>query len=297
MAHVTIEGPDFLCIGMPKAGTGWLFDQLKYHPDFWMPPVKELGYLLVEKSRLGRLRNRLKNAKEDSGKVKKFLTWSSRGEDDLRPFQFMEEAASAAREPLDVGRYAHLFRYKEGLLSGDLTTGYCALPPDVIARVGERLPQTKIVLLVREPVERAWSHISMWCRAEVISEETATDPKLLSSFLQTNERFERLGFASRTAATWKDNAPQLEFRTFFYDGIAKDSEEVRREILLFLGADPSKPTIGLDPDFNKKASLKKLALSEGIKAVLVEHFRKELLSCANMFGGPATMWPAKYGLS
>src|SRR5206468_12793023 len=39
------SGPDFICIGMPKAGTGWLSDQLQFHPDFWMPPVKSLHYL------------------------------------------------------------------------------------------------------------------------------------------------------------------------------------------------------------------------------------------------------------
>ena len=38
-------GPDFICIGMQKAGTGWAYDQLQYHPDFWMPPVKEIHYL------------------------------------------------------------------------------------------------------------------------------------------------------------------------------------------------------------------------------------------------------------
>src|SRR5215469_17740999 len=41
----SVKGPDFICIGMPKAGTGWLYDQLSHHPDFWMPPVKELHYL------------------------------------------------------------------------------------------------------------------------------------------------------------------------------------------------------------------------------------------------------------
>ena len=36
-----VAGPDFICVGMPKAGTGWLFDQLRYHPDFCVPePVK-----------------------------------------------------------------------------------------------------------------------------------------------------------------------------------------------------------------------------------------------------------------
>src|SRR2546423_15689927 len=37
-------GPDFICIGAQKAGTGWLYEQLRNHPDFWMPPMKELHY-------------------------------------------------------------------------------------------------------------------------------------------------------------------------------------------------------------------------------------------------------------
>ena len=36
--------PDFLCVGAQKAGTSWLYQQLEPHPDFWMPPVKELHY-------------------------------------------------------------------------------------------------------------------------------------------------------------------------------------------------------------------------------------------------------------
>ena len=36
--------PDFLCVGAQKAGTSWLYHQLNSHPDFWMPPIKELGY-------------------------------------------------------------------------------------------------------------------------------------------------------------------------------------------------------------------------------------------------------------
>ena len=39
------RGPDFICIGAQKAGTRWLFDQLAFHPGFWMPPIKELHYL------------------------------------------------------------------------------------------------------------------------------------------------------------------------------------------------------------------------------------------------------------
>src|SRR5947207_7719211 len=41
----SVNGPDFICVRMPKAGTGWLYYQLAAHSDFWMPPVKEIVYL------------------------------------------------------------------------------------------------------------------------------------------------------------------------------------------------------------------------------------------------------------
>ena len=40
------SGPDFLSVGMQKTGTGWLYDQLKWHPSIWLPPVKEIHYLV-----------------------------------------------------------------------------------------------------------------------------------------------------------------------------------------------------------------------------------------------------------
>ncbi len=36
--------PDFLCVGAQKGGTSWLYQQLASHPDFWMPPIKEVRY-------------------------------------------------------------------------------------------------------------------------------------------------------------------------------------------------------------------------------------------------------------
>ena len=40
-------GPEFLCIGMQKAATRWLYDQLRSHIDVWMPPIKEFHFLAM----------------------------------------------------------------------------------------------------------------------------------------------------------------------------------------------------------------------------------------------------------
>ena len=38
------NAPDFLGVGMQKAGTSWLYEQLRNHPDAWLPKRKELHF-------------------------------------------------------------------------------------------------------------------------------------------------------------------------------------------------------------------------------------------------------------
>lgn len=38
------HAPDFICIGMQKAGTTWLAANLSKHPAVWVPPIKEIHY-------------------------------------------------------------------------------------------------------------------------------------------------------------------------------------------------------------------------------------------------------------
>ena len=36
--------PSFVCIGAQKAGTTWLYDNLRPHPEVWLPQVKEIHF-------------------------------------------------------------------------------------------------------------------------------------------------------------------------------------------------------------------------------------------------------------
>src|SRR5437762_2155968 len=78
--------PDFLCIGAQKAGTTWLYQQLESHPDFWMPPFKELHYL------------------NDLGRVERAATPRRRDERDVL---FLERLQKLTAEPsLSLRNYA-----------------------------------------------------------------------------------------------------------------------------------------------------------------------------------------------
>lgn len=291
------NGPDFICVGMPKCGTGWLFDQLDTHPDFWMPPVKELLYLnqpIPQLRFLGeRSRTAVARARQTPGRTlgERVLR---RELVDARDIGFVQYAESIKGTPRDMSRYAGLFRFKGKLLSGDITPPYWMLSEETIKSISDYFPHTKILLLVRDPVARAWSRISVFHRSGKFNADILEDTAQFASFLQRSRKAGRL-HATALAQTWLKYVPKKNLRVFLFDDIAEKPEKVRRDVLIHLGADPSKKSAHLAADYNRKSGYRKLSLSEAAKAVLAEHFKDELFACAALFGGSAREWPARYG--
>lgn len=286
--------PDFICIGMQKGGTGWLFDQLQFHPDFWMPPVKQLHYLEHERTRTGTAEKFLRIARRNPARRKMRL--SHRRDLDKRDVEFLEQYVSYDGEPMDIEKYISLFRYKGELLSGEINSGYSGLGEATISALADRLPKLKMFIILRDPVARVWSQVSMAHRNEVFDVRLLDDPSQFRTWLETFPAIKKVAYPSQIVERWRRAAPNLEFKHFFFELVATDPAEARRQILRFLGADPEKPSGAIEAGHNRKSSDAKLELTEPVKAVLVEHFREELCACARMFGGPAEAWAAQYGV-
>ncbi|MBV9571524.1 MAG: sulfotransferase [Alphaproteobacteria bacterium] len=286
------DGPDFICIGMQKAGTGWLFDQLQFHPDFWMTPVKQLHYLEHEKTRPGKAEKFLALARKPE-RLQQRISGRKRWDD--RDIAFLEQLAGYRGEEMTVDRYISLFQYKQNSLSGEINSGYSGLGADTIQQVAERLPALRVFIILRDPVARAWSQISMAHRNEKFDPGLLEKPEDFRTYLETSPAIKKVAYPAQIVDRWKRSAPKLAFRWFFFDDIVKDPAIVRNEIIGYLGADPDKSSGEISADHNRKASDKKLESTETARATLIEHFRTELRACAAMFGGPADAWAAQYG--
>jgi len=276
--------PDFLCVGMVKAATDWLFDQLWHHPDFWIPPVKELRYLNLETPRLDNTLRKLSHYRP-----KRRLP--ERDPD----FLFMTEAAGLAERPRDLEKYAALFRFKGSRLSGDISPGYYDLDADVIGAIARRFPKLKIVLMVREPLERVWSHLSMRSREGHFDAGLLDDAGAFAAWFAQSE-VRRACFATEVAGRWRASAPAVAFRHFFFDDVESAPHLVRADIIGYLGGNPRRKSGKLAPGFNRKANLPKLELPAPVRAYLLDQLADEICGCAQLFGGPAKAWPARYGL-
>jgi sulfotransferase family protein len=267
-------GPDFLCIGAHKAGTTWLYQQLDSHPDFWMPPVKELHYF------------------DQLSRVQRAAQPRCRDERDRR---FLERLTSlSAKQGIDLENYGRLFEPKGSLLSGDISPNYSTLTNKVIQQVVGYFQNLKVIFLARDPVERVWSHLSMEVHYHQI------EPFDVTNIDEVNRNLLRRGmllrsYPSAVVARWKRHVHPEQFHVYFFDDLQSNPTELRRSILRFLCADPNKPGSRLSADYNSWTSMEKLPLTNKVRSHLARFFKKELKICAARLGGPARDWPARYG--
>jgi len=268
--------PDFLCVGAQKAGTSWLYRQLEPHPDFWMPPVKELHYL-----------DNLNRTKRIHGPRCC----------DKRDTSFIESMqALRGRFYLDLESYGRLFQHKGECLSGDISPAYSTLNDEIIDRVVEHFPNLKVVFLARDPVERAWSQLSMGVRLGMINKFDITDPEEVVCNLLHPGVLAR-SHPSKIVARWKRYVRPENFRVYFFDDLKENPAELRQSILYFLGADPNKPSGGIKPQENSDAGREKLRLTAKVRDRMARFFEHELKACAAELGGRARSWPTRYGFS
>jgi hypothetical protein len=275
-SQVNAARPDFLCVGVHKGGTTWLYQQLDSHPDFWMPPLKELHYL------------------DQLGRVQRSSSPRCR---DGRDRDFLESMTTlSAKGYLDLEHYGQLFEPKGALLSGDISPNYSTLSNEVIRRVVRYFPNLKVIFLARDPVERVWSHLSMEVHYHQIEAFDVTDIDEVDRNLLRRGLLLR-SYPSTIVARWKRHVHPDRFRIYFFDDLQKNPTELRRSILDFLGADPDKAENGVRSDHNSWARMGKLPLTDKVRTHLAQFFKKELKTCAVRLGGAARDWPSRYGFS
>src|SRR5438270_145910 len=254
--------PDFLCVGAQKAGTSWLYRQLERHPDFWMPPVKELHYF------------------DQLNKTKQFHPPRNGDERDASFLESMEDLRG--RFYLDLDSYGRLFCHKGTLLSGDISPAYSTLSDEVIERVVDRFPNLKVVFLARDPVERAWSQLSMGVRLGMISPFDATDAEEVIQNLLNPGVLVR-SHPSKTVARWKRYVSPEQFRVYFFDDLKENPTELRRSILLFLGGDPNKASGGTKPHDNSDAGRDKLRLTANVRDRMARFFAPAIVGIVRAY--------------
>ncbi|MBL8619490.1 MAG: sulfotransferase [Deltaproteobacteria bacterium] len=148
------RSPDFVCVGTQKGGTTWLHHVMAHHPGFWLPPFKELDFFLDPRANL-------------SWKLQAWHTQLSREvakkSVDLEILRWYSRLCLDER--MDLAWYRQLFAPAGPRICGEVSPNYAAMGPAQAAQVKAACPNAKIIVMLRDPVDRIWSMVRMMHRA------------------------------------------------------------------------------------------------------------------------------------
>ncbi|MCC5974674.1 MAG: sulfotransferase [Rubellimicrobium sp.] len=268
-----MRAPTFIGIGMQKSGTRWLYQQLLHHPAFRMPPMKEFHFF------------------DDPFPSPKYVEQlERRGLTDPADLAFLERLRRLERRPdHPIETYLALFDGTRGKLTGEITPDYAGLPDSTIDRIADAMPGTRIVMMLRDPVSRAWSALNDGVNAGKFDPACLTDPQAMLRTLAL-PNVAAVSFPGDSFRRW---SRRFDMACFHLDDVRHDPAGTRRAVLQALGADPDAPS-PLAPGFNAKAGRPRAPMSATIRAALAAHFARDMALAARLIGGRAVGWPALY---
>lgn len=235
------KGPDFIGIGMERAGTSWLFTQLAFHPDIWVPSLKELHFFDVIDPKAKYLTHRYSYHLKSRIKQKfaPFLDMRHRPEFKKNPYWkgFLWDYHYFTGQ-FNVDWYKRLFhsKFTGGKICGEITPAYSNLTPETIEIILDMNPDVKFLLVVRNPVDRLWSgvihhflHVKKK-KFEAVSEEEILD------FVKNSAAQNRSDLIS-ILEVWQNNVPPENLLIQSFEDIKNNPEKLIKNTYGFLGVD------------------------------------------------------------
>jgi len=220
------RSPDFLVIGPPKSGTTWLYRQLQSHPEVWVPPIKELNFL---NERFVPAESRWTAAMRRQ-QVDEFRRFHP----DLADERLREALLRCEADPLDLAGYRAIFASADAdQTCGEVSPNYCHLPRRAIASIVAMNPGIRVVSLLRDPVERAISHLRMEYRKGHVR-----DPASEAWIDLDLEPFVAGSNYPGMIARWGSMLPAGQFRVLDYGLVGDRPMELLDDLCGFLGILP-----------------------------------------------------------
>lgn len=235
---MTKYGPDFICIGSQKAGTSWLYENVLIHPDMFMPPEKEVNFFCPRsKLKINTIFRKLISRKERIdylrrwNKAEKISTSWSGIQCLYWRFSWYLRYLYANHLP---SQYSKLFLKLNGKKSGDISPTYAIFTEKQIKKLSKAAPQAKIIFLIRNPIERTWSHFKM----ETKNLNALSEDEILHRLQTRVTYFSYLSIYTAILKRWERFFPN-QIRVWFYDQLNENPVQLFQEICEYLEITPT----------------------------------------------------------
>jgi len=290
---------DFLGIGVQKAASSWLWELLKEHPNVWMPPKKELHYFdrsskyaspsfLASDSFVDRMNGAEAHDIHFRRKIGVELT-------PLIDSHNIEEIKWNLKYYLETYNdewYKSLFEQGKGKLRGEITPAYSILKKEDIQHIKELFPSLKVILILRDPIERTWSHVRFHMKQQKLDSKSNIDAikNFIDSDLPTKG-----GDYVNIIKNWSSVFSKEQLFIGFYDEIMEDMECFISKISHFLDIN-EEPLIKSNVAGKKVNVSVKLDMPVEIRSYLIEKYDDDIKYLSTVFDKYPKKWLNEYKL-
>lgn len=283
-----VRYPDWICVGAQKAATTWLYQQFIGVPGVFLPAIKEIHYYseLCDK-RVARYSVRQRERKTTSTRAYwqkvKFAVADRKTKRDRRLAE-LEHLRSGA---FDDNWYGGIFGFaREDEVCGEICPSYMIMPQEGIDHVFRLNPDAKIIIIVRDPVARAWSHLRMTHEPEKLTAIAESDDldRALRVFVEYTD------YAS-AIPRWRSAAKDGNVRVQLFDDVISDPIATLDGLAEFMGLGQDKKWPRAQQASHKG---KPFPMPERIRAALLEKLTPQYEFLAGEFPERVGAWLSKH---
>lgn len=262
----------FLSVGAMKAGTTWLYQQIKDHPSVYFTPEKEIHYFankvgienqLNHRSRILKLKSVMEshvngNAKYLSNNLEE-IHWYSK---------------FALNKQIDNLWYKSLFsEASDSVYCADFSNLYCQMDSAGWDNVHKISKNTKVIYTLRDPLSRVWSHYKFhmkWIGKEDEALEAGFDH---FKALLNNHWFWVNSLYATNYLKVIDNVPKENVMLLYFEDFRKDPQKEMDRITDFL--DISNVTLESDKTNKKVNQTKDYKMPDSWRDYVLEKLEEE----------------------
>jgi hypothetical protein len=207
--------PNFLIIGAMKSGTTSLYYYLKQHPQIYMSSVKEPNFFALEGSNLDF------DGAEGKERIQRWIKRES---------------------VTNIGEYRALFRGAASALAIGEASPMYLYSPEAPYRIRYYVPEAKLITILRNPVERAYSAFLYMTRdgrepLNGFSQALQAEETRMHANWEWIWHYKHLGFYYTQLKRYFDVFDRAQIKVYLYEDLRADLPRVLQDIFRFLEVD------------------------------------------------------------
>lgn len=254
--------PNFLIIGAAKAGTTAIHNYLRQHPEIYMSSVKEPMFFAFEGEKVNFRGSRSHNINNSITCIKDY-----------------ESLFDGVTKEIAIGESSPIYLYNQ----------------KAPGRIHHHLPDAKIIAILRDPAERAYSHYLMLVRNGVEKPDKFMEAlhnersQIMNQFLPAIP-YVGGGFYYSQLKRYFNLFDREQIKIYLYEDLRLDSQKLLKDIFGFIGvATAFSPDVSVKHNVSgvpKNRFIKTLMNQDNplklvAKSLLPQKFRKNIYSQIN----------------